>query len=89
LHEEARRAGRDPATITLAYWASWYKEGQAVALDNGQRQVFTGSDDDVIGDIAAFRAMGVRHLLFSFARATLAESLSAMERFSDKVLSRV
>jgi probable F420-dependent oxidoreductase len=89
LHEEARRAGRDPATITLAYWASWYKEGQTLTLDNGERQVFTGSDADVIQDIAAFRALGVRHLLFSFARPTLAESISAMERFSDKVLSRV
>jgi len=89
LHEEARRAGRDPATIALAYWASWYKEGQTLALDNGQRQLFTGSDADVIQDIAAFRGLGVRHLLFTFARPTLAESITAMERFSDKVLSWV
>jgi probable F420-dependent oxidoreductase len=89
LHEAARNAGRDPATITLAYWASWYKEGQKLSVDDGQRHAFTGSDDEVIADIAAFRALGVRHLLFTFARATLAESLAAMERFSDKVLSRV
>jgi F-type H+-transporting ATPase subunit beta len=43
-------------------------------------QVFTGSDADVIQDIAGFRALGVRHLLFTFARPTLGESISAMER---------
>jgi probable F420-dependent oxidoreductase len=89
LHEEARRAGRDPATIDLAYWASWYKEGQTLKLDDGQRQVFTGSDADVARDIEAFRALGVRHLLFSFARASLPESIAAMERFADKVLTQV
>jgi hypothetical protein len=31
----------------------------------------------------------VKHLLFTFARPTLGESLAAMERFSHKVLSRV
>jgi len=89
LHQEARRAGRDPATITLAYWAPWYKEGQTLTLDNAQRQAFTGSDADVIEDIATFRGLGVRHLLFTFARPTLPESIAAMERFRDKILSRV
>jgi probable F420-dependent oxidoreductase len=86
LHEEARRVGRDPATIELAYWASWYKEGQTLELDDGKRQVFTGSDADVAQDIVTFRLLGVRHLLFSFARSTLPESLAALERFADKVL---
>jgi len=89
LHEAARAAGRDPASITLAYWAPWYKEGQTLNLDSGERQVFTGSDEDVVRDIREFSALGVKHLLFTFARATLAESISAMERFSDQVLARV
>jgi len=89
LHEEARRVGRDPASIDLAYWASWYKEGQTLKLDDGQRQVFTGSDTDVVQDIGTFRSLGVRHLLFSFARPTLAESVAALERFADKVLPLV
>jgi len=86
LHEEARRIGRDPASIELAYWASWYKEGQSLTLDNGQRQLFTGSDGEVGEDIRKFRALGVRYLLFNFARADLAESLAALERFAAKVL---
>ena len=85
LHAEAQRAGRDPATISLAYWAPWYKAGERLTLDNGERQAFTGSDDDFAGDINAFAALGVRHLLFSFVRPTLAESISAMERFAEQV----
>ena len=87
LHDEARRTGRDPANIELSYWASWYMEGWSHTADNGERQLFTGSDAEVARDIAAFRALGVRHLLFNFARNTLSESLAAMERFSAKVLS--
>jgi probable F420-dependent oxidoreductase len=89
LHDEARRLGRDPATIVLAYWASWYKEDQSPVIDTGERQVFTGSDAEVAADIRAFDALGVRHLLFNFARATLAESLSSLERFAARVLPLV
>ena len=86
LKEEAKRAGRDPATIELSYWANWYKEGRSATADDGQRQLFTGSDAEVARDIDAFRALGVRHLLFNFARSTLAESLASMERFAANVL---
>jgi len=86
LRDEAARANRDPASIELAYWANWYKEGQSKKLDNGQRQLFTGSDADVAGDVAAFRSLGVRHLLFNFVRSTLSESLAATERFAAQVL---
>jgi hypothetical protein len=89
LREEAKHAQRDPDSIALAYWASWYKEGETLKLDDGQRRVFTGSDADVARDIAAFRALGASSLLFNFARPTLAESLSAMERFVAQVVPLV
>jgi len=86
LHAEAQRAGRDPATLELAYWANWYREGKTGTASDGQRQLFTGSDGDVAQDIEAFRKLGVRHLLFNFARDTLPESIAAIERFASKVL---
>jgi probable F420-dependent oxidoreductase len=86
LRNEASRANRNPASIELAYWANWYKEGRSNTLDNGQRQLFTGSDAEVATDIGAFRSLDVRHLLFNFVRATLNESLAAMERFATQVL---
>ena len=89
LREEAGKVKRDPATIELNYWASWYQEGQTVTLDDGKRQAFTGSDADVVQDIVAYRDLGVQHLLFNFIRPTLKESLAAMERFATKVLPLV
>jgi alkanesulfonate monooxygenase SsuD/methylene tetrahydromethanopterin reductase-like flavin-dependent oxidoreductase (luciferase family) len=86
LRDEASRAKRDPDSIELAYWANWYKEGNTKTLDNGQRQLFTGSDAQVAEDIVLFRSFGVRHLLFNFIRPTLSESLTAMERFASEVL---
>ena len=62
------------------------RKARRLAIEDGQRMAFTGSDADVAQDIAAFRALGVRHLLFNFARPTLKESLAAMERFAAKVL---
>jgi probable F420-dependent oxidoreductase len=89
LRDEAAQAKRDPSSIELNYWANWYKEGQTLTLQDGQRQVFTGNDPEVAQDIEAYRALGVRHLLFNFARPTLKESLAAMERFATKVLPLV
>lgn len=86
LREEAGRAGRDPAGIALAYWAPWYMEGRSRTLEGGERQLFTGGDAEVAEDIGSLRSLGVRHLLFSFVRSTLEESLAAMERFAAKVL---
>lgn len=89
LHEQCARFDRDPATVGLAYWASWYKEGQTLTTDDGKRQLFTGSDAQVAEDIAAFRELGVKDLLFSFIRGSLPASLDAMARFKSEVLSRV
>jgi probable F420-dependent oxidoreductase len=88
LRADAARANRDPQSIAITYWAPWYKETQAPVMDDGKRQLFTGSDADVAGDISAFREIGVSSLLFNFARANLAESLAAMERFVAEVLPR-
>ena len=59
-----------------------------LALPDHIRQLFTGSDADVAEDISAFRELDVPSLLFNFARAKLAESLAAMERFVAEVLPR-
>lgn len=86
LRTAALAVKRDPASIALAYWAPWYREGRTNTLQDGQREAFTGSDEEVAQDIRAFRAVGVQHLLFNFVRPTLPDSLAAMERFAAKVL---
>ncbi|MEQ1880643.1 MAG: LLM class F420-dependent oxidoreductase [Burkholderiales bacterium] len=86
LRKNAADAKRDPASIDLAYWAPWYRDGHTGTLADGKRQILTGSDAEVAQDMRALRALGVRHLLFSFVRRTLDDSIAAMERFTAKVL---
>jgi probable F420-dependent oxidoreductase len=59
LREHAQRAGRDPATIALSYWVAWYREGQTLTVEGGERQAFTGAarrDGAVHGAGGAARA---------------------------------
>ena len=89
LHRLAEVEGRDPAGITLAYWANWYDDTQAARLEEGERVIFTGSAGEVASDIGAFRDLGVRHLLLNFLRPTLEETLGCMERFAEQVRPQV
>ena len=58
-------------------------------LESGERMVLTGSAEDVAGDIKAFEALGVRHVLFNFLGATLEDSLANMEGFAADVMPLV
>lgn len=89
LRVEAEKIGRDPAGIAVTYWANWYREGNTVTTDDGQRQLFTGSDVQVIEDILRFRDMGIHDLLFNFLRSSREESLAALERFASEILPKV
>lgn len=86
LREEAGKIGRDPQSITLCYWANWFKENTKGTTDTNERQLFSGSDEEVAGDIRALREMGVQHLLFNFQRSNLEASLASMEHFVAKIL---
>ncbi|MFN0317410.1 MAG: LLM class F420-dependent oxidoreductase [Burkholderiales bacterium] len=89
LHQEAEKIGRDPKSIGIVYWANWYKENNLVTTKDGKRQLFTGSDANVVEDILRFKEMGMKELLFAFQRATLEESLAAMERFASEIMPKV
>jgi probable F420-dependent oxidoreductase len=86
LHAECEKIGRDPGEITLAYWGNWYREDNTITLEDGQRHLLTGSDQDIAADAQRLREVGVKHLLFNFQRATLQESVDSLERFAAQVL---
>jgi probable F420-dependent oxidoreductase len=73
-------AGRDPATITIAYKAPLYDTG----LSDGQgRRPFSGSVTQVLDDIATYAAVGVHELIFDFRSENVEQSLERMERFAE------
>ena len=85
LRRFAEEAGRDPAEIDLAFFAPRYNENEAQILDDGARQAFTGSVEEIAADIAGFRELGVRHLIFNFLDPSLERTLERMEFFADRV----
>jgi probable F420-dependent oxidoreductase len=85
VQDYARQFGRDPSTLDFAYSANWYNDREAQST-GGQRRVFTGTPEQIAGDIKQFEEHGVRHLMLNFQADTLDETLSRMERFATKVM---
>ena len=81
----ARDAGRDPSHLDLAYSVNWYNDREAEILPSGERRVFTGSAEQIAGDIKDFERVGVRHLTLNFQSDTLQETLDRAERFATRV----
>jgi probable F420-dependent oxidoreductase len=89
LRRFAEAADRDPASIGLAYSASWLNDREAQRLPNGDRQPLTGTPEQVADDIKAYADIGVRHFMFNFQSDTLEETLARMERFATMVSPQV
>ena len=86
LRRYAEEAGRDPAEIDVAYSASWSDDPQARMLPGGDSRTFTGTPEQVVGDIRAFEQLGIRHLMLGFRGDTVAETLESMERFVAEIV---
>jgi probable F420-dependent oxidoreductase len=81
LRQYADAAGRDPASVDVAYAVGWpVGEGP----DGGER-LLTGPMSKVESDMAELEALGVRHLLVSLSGATVRESIERMEAFAEEV----
>ena len=96
LKEIADGAGRDPASITLAFWAVWYADsddrrqvGQRAHSVDGEDHMLLGSSEKVASDILAMGEMGVTTIVFNFVRDTLEESQASMERFASEIMPLV
>jgi probable F420-dependent oxidoreductase len=89
LHKVAGDAGRDPASIGLAYRVAKYGEELAAKAGDGERRLFSGKPTEIAGDLRDLGGLGVTHVDFSFAGATPKEMLDAMKRFRDDIVSRV
>ena len=79
---------RDPSTISIAFWAHRYGLGDPVISDDGERRLFTGSVDEIRGDIAALDDLGVDMIVFNFQAPDLSQGtiLERMEIYAADVL---
>ena len=89
LHGLADEEGRDPATIELAYWANWLFTELPLALEAGERHLFTGEPAAIAEDISGLAALGVTRALFNFQHPTLEATLDEISRFAEQIRPRV
>jgi probable F420-dependent oxidoreductase len=85
LNQIAEQNGRDPKSIDLAFYAGWFDETRTRSLENGERQILTGSPAQIAEDIDGLAALGVRDLVLNFQRDTLDRSLASMQHFCDEI----
>ncbi|MBS0560079.1 MAG: LLM class F420-dependent oxidoreductase [Proteobacteria bacterium] len=89
LRKLTEDAGRDPATIGLAYRVSAPPGTVAKDTIDGERRLFTGGADDYAGDIRALGDLGVTAMDFGLLAPTLGGTLDAMRRFRDDVIAKL
>jgi probable F420-dependent oxidoreductase len=83
------KAGRDPTTITLALRVLAGPGGRPRASIDGEADMFSGSDADWVGDIHALQDLGVSAVDVRLFRRTEGDTIDAMRRFRDGVMSKL
>jgi probable F420-dependent oxidoreductase len=79
--------GRDVSALTISYKAPLYDTG--IPDRDGTRRSFSGTPDDIAGDIRSFAAIGVHELIFDFRGVSIAESVERLQRFAAEVMPLV
>ena len=79
--------GRDFSALTISYKAPLYDT--AVSDRDGTRRSFSGSAEEIAGDIRGFAAIGVHELIFDFRGQSVAGTVEQLQRFTAEVLPLV
>jgi probable F420-dependent oxidoreductase len=88
VKQAVAEAGRDPASVTLAYNSPLHLENER-QMDDGSRMPMTGSVSDRIADIQAFAAVGTEIMVVNLTANNRQEMLDRMEGFAADVMSKV
>ncbi len=80
----AQKAGRDPASIEVAYRVPRYS-----LTTERSSQPFVGDVAQVVNDVREFAAVGASHLVFDFRSEDAQETVRIMEEFAGRVMPEV
>jgi alkanesulfonate monooxygenase SsuD/methylene tetrahydromethanopterin reductase-like flavin-dependent oxidoreductase (luciferase family) len=89
LQQLTAAAGRDPSAVALTYRVKRYGDAVVPQASDGNRRLFSGSDDELIRDIRDLRGLGVTAIDFVCERPDAEQVVAAMRAFRDRVLARV
>ncbi|HUZ73469.1 MAG TPA: TIGR03619 family F420-dependent LLM class oxidoreductase [Stellaceae bacterium] len=88
LRRATEAAGRKRDAVALTYRVKRYGDAVPALASDGQRRLFSGSDDELIGDIRALRDLGVTAIDFDFERPEEDAVIAEMRGFRERVLAR-
>jgi len=81
-------AGRDPSAVALAYRVQRFGPKVPALAEDGERRLFSGADDAIIGDLHALAEAGVSHVDVGLEGATTDAYIAAMEGFYAAIVSK-
>jgi len=87
LRRMTEQAGRDPASVTIAFGSRLRETAQPI--DGADRMPFSGSPAQLMDDVATYQRLGVSHVNFDFRKPGLNETLERMDWFAQEVMARV
>jgi len=85
----ANKAGRDPELLDSGLLALWYRMGEVLENEDGERMAFTGVAEAILDDIGRYEAAGLRHLVIGFESDDLQQSLDRLDAFAELIMSKV
>ena len=89
LRQLTAAAGREPESVALTYRVKRYGDAVAPQASDGNRRLFSGSDENLIRDVRDLQALGVSAIDFDFERPDPDRVIADMRAFRDRVLARV
>ncbi|HLN10991.1 MAG TPA: TIGR03619 family F420-dependent LLM class oxidoreductase, partial [Xanthobacteraceae bacterium] len=89
LRKLTREAGRDPASVALAYRVNRHGTQAPAKADNGDRYIFSGTAAEIVADLRAMRDLGVVAVDFSFPGPTVDAVAAALRQFHEEVAAHI
>ncbi|MCZ6605703.1 MAG: LLM class F420-dependent oxidoreductase [Alphaproteobacteria bacterium] len=86
LHQMAETAGRDPASLDLAYNCAFHSAREQ-RHEDGSRLAFTGSPEQRAEDIRAFEEIGLKVMMVNLTANDLDVMVERMESFANEVMA--
>ena len=82
-------AGRDENAVEVAYRIHAYGPNVPAQAGDGERRLMSGTPDDLLADLRALAALGVRHADIGLAATTLDGAIAELKEFGEKVRARL
>jgi probable F420-dependent oxidoreductase len=90
LRQATAEAGRDPASMGVSFRVKRYGAAVPPKANNGERRLFSGSEQDLIADFRSLKKAGVSAIDIDFGgRSTADDILAEMKRFRGAVIEKI